>query len=327
MATNGKAKLKAALGGDEKNPGAHMGDVVLPEMHSVEITRSDLQQRFVDEGLPKHLVSAELSVKAALGKAAARFRDPDLGYFTKRSKKRGSEVLLVRQVGRSFETLAVITADDAKKTIVAEPGPDTAAYGVQPGMLDEVTRQQFDQLKTKFDWHRAFADSGELGDLCVSVLLEYCGGIRLKDSGHAYWVPAGSADTVRALDRVITGLGKSDLGVLPVHVTARGHATVQKMAVASFEADLAKLRGKIAEFRENIDKTRPSSVARRLDMFEDIRSKCEFYADILASEQRRLLKDLEEAKADAKALLDDMDGDGELIDDADDGEDLFTSAG
>lgn len=295
-----KKRAEDVIGTALKSGGAHLGDVIWCEMSGVRVERDALRSMLVQEGLPDSLAPDDPDPKAALGKAVGAYREKGRNRFLRRSEKRGQEVLVVKQDGKSFEPTATITVD-----------PDTGAFQVShhPAYQQgDETDAVVEEVRAEYNEHLRYAKSAEVGSMVVDVVLGWCGGIRLKGNGHVYWAPSMGGDEVRALKRVVDQLGQSYLTVFPVHETEEARAGLKRAAQASFEEELRKAHDEIAKFKE-AGGARPSTLERRLEEFEDLKGKVELYGDILDKQKKKLLDGLKDAGTAVREMLAEADED------------------
>ena len=302
MATS-RSKKKAAvadavadLQGALKGAGPHMGDIVWIEMSDVDVERDALRQQFATAGLPASLITPDPDAQSALGRAVGRYREAGRGIFLRRPQQRGKEVMIVQQRGETFDVLATVDVDGSQLRVVRRADAN--------GQLESVVKE----MEREFDHHLRYARGSEVSHVMVTTILSWCGGIRLKENGHVYWVPAAGAQDLRATKGVADGLGDSHVTVIPVHATDESRAALQRAATQSFEAELRKANEELDAFAESEKDTRSSTLERRLAEFADLREKVELYSDILERQKGRLLKGLEGAAERCRGLIAGLEG-------------------
>jgi hypothetical protein len=274
-----------------KGAGPHMGDIVWIEMSDVDVERDALRQQFAAAGLPASLITPDPDAQSALGRAVGRYRESGRGIFLRRPQQRGREVMIVQQHGEAFDVLATVDVDGSQLRIARRAGAN--------GQLEPVVKE----IEREFDHHLRCARGSEVSHVMVTTILSWCGGIRLKENGHVYWVPAAGAQDLRAMKGVADGLGDSHVTVIPVHATDESRAALQRAATQSFEAELRKANEELDAFAESAKDTRSSTLERRLAEFADLREKVELYSDILERQKGRLLKGLEGAAERCRGLI------------------------
>ena len=132
--------------------------------------------------------------------------------------------------------------------------------------------------------------------------LDSCAAVTLRDHGGVYWVPAPYAATLRQLQRAVGSIGASRLDVVPIHATPEATAALGSAARASIEEELAALRTEIDGFVTHPPE-RSSTLARRLETFEDLRCKARLYHSVLQVHVQDLEGALTKLSVDVESLL------------------------
>ena len=132
----------------------------------------------------------------------------------------------------------------------------------------------------------------------IRCLLQKMSRIRMKNSGHLYFVPASSLDTLYRLKSVVSELGGGDtyLAVLPLADHPDNLNEVACEAKAGFEESIKFLRDKVKSFS---DVTRESTKERTVEEALDLKAQLELYRDISAEL-------VESLQSDADALVDEV---------------------
>lgn len=319
-----KNQAMEKIGEALKGPGLHLGDVVWLSLGSVSITRDELRNRLVTQGLPESLAPDDPSAQAAFGAAVTHYREGNRNMFLRRVERgrRGGDVVIVHQVGADkadFKNCGRMGVKD-DGTLFLDRSVDWVEDA--SGVVSAV--------QANFEHHKSYVSTPELSSMVVNTLLNWCGGIRLRDRGNIYWCHEAGKSEVRSLASVIEGIGGSYMSVLPVHDTQvyvcpthggemsptpgacgvcgrKLHATkearhaVSRAATESFEAELASIFKELDDFRAN--SPRESTLERRLDEFEDLRNRVDLYADILDKQKDRLSRRLDEATEQVKQMI------------------------
>jgi len=274
-----------------KSTGEHLGDIVWVDVSAVDVDRDDLRNQFANVGLPPSLVRPDPEGQSALGFASAKYRERDRDIFLRRTRRRGREVMVVRQTGHKFDTLASLEA--VGRTLLVNRRTNN----------DAELEQVLTEIESTFQHHLSYAGGAEVSSTVVGAMLDWCGGIRLKDQGHVYWVPAAGANDLRALKSVIDNLGDSHVTVVSVHENDENRAALQRAAAQSFEAELRRANEELDGFAKRSAETRASTLERRLAEFSDLREKVELYSDILDKQKGKLLKGLKAASDRCKEMI------------------------
>ncbi len=110
--------------------------------------------------------------------------------------------------------------------------------------------------------------------------LATCAAVTLREHGGVYWIPSPHAGTLRCLQSAIEKIGSSRVYVLPVHQSADASRTLGDAARMAIEDELALLKGEVEGFVA-APPERASTLLRRLEAFESLRSRASLYRDLL----------------------------------------------
>ena len=136
----------------------------------------------------------------------------------------------------------------------------------------------------------------------ISKALDSMAAVALRPSGGIYWVASPFAEKVRRLQGAIEKIGSSRVYLLPVHKSAEAERTLGEIAKGSIEEELASLQAEIASFL-NTPPERASTLIRRFDSFEALRSRAKLYRDVLAVEVQDLDKQLSQMSDTVESLI------------------------
>lgn len=250
--------------------GDHLGDLVWWELSNADIAASTLKTTWENVGLDAHLLPEPPTPEKALRTAVRRCQvgqldrlirlgkedDQQLVFAVVREEKLGDGSLSHQQEARVF-------LDRATGRLKSDsPGHDI--------------------VRTITDVFDVLIGTHTVDDVRRTIVrtLHSLAAVTLRDSGGVYWVPRHFADTVRRLEQAINRIGASRFYVLPVHHTAMGSQALGAAARGSLDADLADLQKELDEFKAT-PPDRRSTLQRRLQAFDELRSRAELYRDIL----------------------------------------------
>ena len=132
--------------------------------------------------------------------------------------------------------------------------------------------------------------------------LTSCAAVTLRDFGGVYFVPAPYADTLRRLQAAVAAIGASRLDIVPIHASPEARAALGDAARAAVEDDLVALRAEIERFLAE-PPDRASTLMRRLQVFEELRSKARLYHSVLSVQVQDLEASLDELTVSVEGLL------------------------
>jgi hypothetical protein len=112
-------------------------------------------------------------------------------------------------------------------------------------------------------------------------------GIALRESGGVYFVPHRFEATLDALCKVVEDAGGNTCSRLPVLDTPAGRDTLQSVANRSLEDELTALQEELARFDEGT--VRASTLERRIEAFDALRSRVRLFSGVLQFKATELL--------------------------------------
>lgn len=136
----------------------------------------------------------------------------------------------------------------------------------------------------------------------MTRVLDSCSALTLRGHGGVYWVPAPHAQTARRLRQAIEQIGSSRVHLLPVHRSREARKTLGEVAKGVIEQELDALKAEIDGFLAKPPE-RSSTLVRRFDAFDAIRSRAELYRQILRVQVDDLDVKLAEMTAAVESLL------------------------
>ncbi|HEY8211940.1 MAG TPA: DUF6744 family protein [Myxococcaceae bacterium] len=258
-------QLRSVLGAGE-----HLGDMVWWTLNDASLDRATLVARWTGAGLPQELLpepptgekALRLAVRACqVGQAEhlvrlAKDSDGELIYAVVREENLGGGILAHRQEARvELRKAAGAVTSDAPGHVLVRTIQDAFVQFRDTHTADDVRRTVVKTLHT-------------------------LAAVTLREGGGVYWVPRTHAVTVRRLEQAVSQVGQSTFHVVPVHHTEDASRTLGVVARGSLETELTALRDELEAFKAQPPE-RPSTLQRRLEAFEELRSRAQLYRDIL----------------------------------------------
>jgi hypothetical protein len=159
-----------------------------------------------------------------------------------------------------------------------------------------------DEMRTAFEEHYNYVAPAEVTKMINHAILDKWGGIRLKEEGHVYWLPANghSADLVQLVE-VVGQIGDSYIRTLSITDSRNNRGSVAASAQEAFEAEIASLMKQVQELDQS--KTRSATYVARIDAYKQLQSRVELYADLLGRRKDGLIEQLSKAKATVVSML------------------------
>lgn len=272
--------------------GMHLGDMVWWTLAEAKIQRSTLEKLWLAAQLPMNLLPEEPTAEKALKTAVRETGVGQADRLIRLGKEDEVEVVyaIVREHRHpdgsvSYSQESRVLFDRKNETITADdPALDLVA----------AITARFVELRSTHT-----ADDVRRAMLRV---LESCASVTLRNGGGVYWVPAPYAETVRRLQRAIEGIGSSRVYLLPVHQSDDAGRTLGDAAKMAIEDELTTLKTEIEGFLASPPE-RVSTLVRRLDAFEALRSRATLYREILAVQVTDLDKTIDELTEKVEGLL------------------------
>ena len=272
--------------------GEHLGDMVWWALSDASLKRSDLERIWQAAGLGVELLpepptpekALRLAVRSAqLGQSdhlirAAKDSEGELIYAVVREERLGEGVLAHRQEARVIlEKTGGTVSSDMPSHPLAQAVLDAFSCSRNTHTADDVRRTLVKTLRTY-------------------------SAVTLREGGGVYWVPRTFAAQLRQLEQAVRELGSSQLYVVPIHQTAATSKTLGAVAKGSLEAELAALKEELEEFKA-VPPDRPATLERRLETFDQLRSRGQLYRDILQVEVDDLEEHLDAMAASIQELI------------------------
>ncbi len=282
-------KLKSVL----NMGGQHLGDLIWWTLAEARIDRSTLEKIWAGAQLaPEHLPeppTAEKALKAAVREAAVG--QPDR--LIRLGKEDEAEIVfaVVRETKHADGSVTY----QQETRIVLDRKAESVSSDVAGHDLASVISTRFAELRathTSDDVRRAMMKT-----------LDACAAVTLRDHGGVYWVPAPYAALVRRLQGAIEKIGSSRVYLLPVHSSVDANRTLGDAAQLAIEDELAQLKAEVAGF-VTTPPDRPSTLVRRLDAFEELKTRAALYRDVLQVHVADLDATLTGLASSVESLLD-----------------------
>lgn len=268
--------------------GKHLGDFVWWSCSNVGRNRFATALTF--EGFAgDRMVADETSCEVALARAT---RSLDDGYFV-RPLGRG-RVVLVQQHGADVRSLCEIRLDSWLTGVELTPLTSSEdEYRAAEHVASVVAGRIGEQRLTM--------TGGDLGGLCTKVVDEL-GGVRLKPSGHVYWVPSVGSNEVRRLRSALRSAGAGEVYVTPVHDSEEARAAVTAAASEQFWGEVNKIEEELETFQQK--RPRTTTLEARLARFEELRDHVSLYGDMMSVRAAQLNAALDRARDAVRKLID-----------------------
>lgn len=279
-------KALAASGGE------HLGDMVFWTLAEARVDLGRLEALWSDAGLDPSTLPEPPTAERALKLAARACQVGQFDRLIRLGKEDGDELVFAvvhehrsREGDLTYSQEARVRLDRATEVLTGDPPEHELATAI----------------KTSFAVLRSTYSPDDVRKAIVRTL-HALSAITLRDGGGVYWVPGPFAGTVRQLQRAVEKIGSSRFYLLPVHRSAEAERTLGEIAKGAIEEELSVLKVEIEGFLQ-APPERASTLLRRFDAFEALRTKARLYRDVLAVEVKSLDEQLDKLSAAVERLL------------------------
>jgi len=276
-----------------RTAGQHVGDLLWWTLADARISRSLLESVWANAGLSSNWLPEPPTPEKAFRTAVRESQVGQHDYLLRLGKEDDSEIVFAVVLESRDSDGNVRHAQEARVRLDRKSPARLDSDHPSHGLVLAISAG-YDRLLT----------THTVDDIRRALLktLNSCAAVTLRDHGGVYWVPAPYAETLRQLQRAVASIGASRLDVVPIHATPEATAALGTAARASIEEELAALRTEIDGFIAHPPE-RSSTLARRLETFEDLRGKARLYHSVLQVHVHDLEGALTKLSADVESLL------------------------
>ena len=275
------------------NAGKHVGDLLWWTLTDARITRSLLESVWANAGLAPGLLPEPPTPEKALKTAIRESQVGQHDHLLRLGKEDDNEIVFAVMVEARDSAGNVSLTQEARVRL------DRHA----PAQLDS-DRPGHDlvvAISTGYDRLLTTHTADDVRRALVKTL-NSCAAVTLRENGGVYWVPAPYAETLRQLQRAVSNIGASRLDVVPIHGSAEATVALGHAARASIDEEISVLRAEIEGFIVDPPE-RASTLARRLETFEALRSKARLYHTVLQVQVQDLETALNKLTLQVEGLL------------------------
>ena len=272
--------------------GEHLGDIVFWALADARIDRVTLESLWTEAGLDLDLLPEPPTPEKALKLAVRETQVGQKQRLIRFGKEDEAEIVFVivrehrdEDGNLSYSTEARITLDREREVVSSDTPTHDLALAIVAGF------QLLRTTHTPDDIRRAL----------VKALASFKS-VTLRESGGIYWTPSPFAEKLRALQGAIERIGTSRLYLLPVHRSPDAERTLGEMARGSIEEELGALKTEIQSFVDRPPE-RTSTLSRRFEAFETLRSRASLYRDVLRCQVQDLDAELTTLAATVERML------------------------
>ena len=290
-------EMKRVQGAAIAHGAEHIGDVLMYDAESLKVARTALKAAFTAEGLGE-LVAETMTPVAALGRAQSRPmpRTMRVATFARPNNDTAHAIGIYVKMERPGEG--------------GDLWPCGARVRVEAGRIVALAPEGHDAIPEAMEIARAIADDAselltfaETTDVTAAAIAAITGpymGVAMRKRGGAYFVRPAEGQRWQRLAARLAPYGFVDLSY-PMAGDNRSAAAASHVAKGALETDLAALRAEVEAFD---DKTRTSTMEKRIDAADTLLAKADLYADLLGDWVARLRRDTDKVKVAVQRKLD-----------------------
>ena len=258
--------LKSALDAG----GEHLGDLCWWTLADATVDRSTLEKTWIDAGLPAEFLPEPPTTERALKTAT---REALIGQ-SERLIRLGleSEAEIIYAVVHEHRHIDGSVSFTQEARITLDRRTKSFSSDAPSHELVLATKAAFERL--------LYTHTTDEVRRAVVRALHAFAAITLRDHGGVYWIPRTFSAQVRQLQSAVERLGSSKFYLVPVHDSADTNRSLGEAAQGALEDELAGLEKEIESFLSSPPE-RASTLVRRFDAFEELRTRAQLYRDIL----------------------------------------------
>jgi hypothetical protein len=114
-------------------------------------------------------------------------------------------------------------------------------------------------------------------------------GVSIREAGGVYFVPPSFASTLAAMVQVVEGIGHNRVFTLPIADVGDAKATLADVARQTLDDEIRALEAELEAFAESGADTRDSTLARRLQRFDELRARVALFSGCLSFKAEALV--------------------------------------
>jgi hypothetical protein len=272
--------------------GTHLGDLCWWSLADASIDRQSLESKWKSTGLPMELLPEPPTVEKAFKLAV---RETQVGLADRLIRP-----VIDNEASVVFAVVHEQKHDDGTLTYTQEA---KVALELLTGTVgtDSPVHELVVAIKSRFT---ALRDTHTADDVrrTITRTLQSFSAVLLRENGGVWWVPAPHAEPLRKLQMAIESIGSSRVYLLPVHDSADAHRTLGDAAAKSLEYELTELKAEVESFLAQPPE-RTSTLVRRFDAFDALKSRAQLYRDILQVQVKDLDSTITQLASSIETLL------------------------
>ncbi len=218
------------------------------------------------------------------------------------------EGLLLRQIRDSEIGILLGLVEETKDSVNESLDYEldvTFGFDKKTGLLTKSGTEDhpvFDKLRAAYAHHLALTTQDIRSMVTSFARLR---GVSLRESGGVYFIPRDFQKSLDALGEVLHSFGSNSLYQLPLYESPSSKSVLTQVAKLSLDEEIRRVKEELEKFlaEGKESKTRDSTLKRRLDTFEKLRSRVRTFAGLLSFQSDSLTDQLQEMTEQVRKSL------------------------
>lgn len=248
--------------------GSHLGTLLWWSLSNNRVHHAALEDLARNHGLdPKYLPSPVKPVNA--------FRRA-----WRHANTRLSQGLMLRQIADTNDSIVVGLVEERANTAVMDLNYTTQAKITFDKLTESLSCYALHDIYAKVSelyQHHLAHTTQDIRFILSAFVRE--SGVSLRQQGGTYFIPASSQATLDALSAVVKEAGSNQVFQLPIYDSPQVKSTLTTVARETLDEEICSLRDELESFD---DKTRDSTLEKRIARFDELRSRVALFSGVLS---------------------------------------------
>lgn len=257
--------------------GTFIGSLVWWSLNGNHVTHARLKELATQHGLPERFLPKEVKPTSAFRRA------------WRHASTKLPAGLLLRQIDETETGIHVGLVEEQADSQAHQLAYDhlvTIAYSKDHQTIQASGQHHIvDQIRSLYAHHQELT-TRDLRSMLSSFVSE--AGVSLRESGGVYFIPSAHKGTVEAMAATLQSISHNDLHRLPLYDSPLAQDVLNGVAVATLDDEVRKLSEELEAYMGE-EKTRKSTLKKRLDVFDSLRSRVNTFAGVLSFKADDLL--------------------------------------
>jgi hypothetical protein len=271
--------------------GDFIGSLVWWSLNGNRVTHTHLKELAEQHNLPENYLPAEVKPASAFRRA------------WRNAAKRLPQGLLLRQIDDTPTGIHIGLVKEQADAVQQELQYEQLASIAFSKELHTI--QASEEHAVAEDIRALYTHHLELTTRDIRTMLSNFvneAGVSLRESGGVYFIAAPHQETINAMASVLEAIGHNHLHQLPLFDSTLAQNVLNDVTVSTLDDEIQRLQDELETFFSD-DKTRKSTLEKRLDAFDVLRARVGTFAGVLSFKSDELLDRVSEMEADLRQHL------------------------